>query len=255
VTFTKDELLAALPEVAYYLDTPATWTAVCQWFLNKRIAEDGGVVVLSGEGADELFGGYARYRVLHWLDTMIADPHLAGYGPLIQHAFGEVQPVSVPAHMLNRGGVGTLNHAITVVWQYGRGRTLVDTMSRVDFYTTMQALVRMADRMAACFGMENRSPFFDYRLMELSALIPSKTKITEHESKTILRQVARGLGVSWQITGERTKRGLTVPASWGDGKWSRGWFAKEMQIAWRARCLRPALCSNCESCGEPNDSR
>lgn len=244
VTFTKDDLLEVLPKVAYYLDTPATWTAVCQWFLNKKIAEDGEVVVLSGEGADELFSGYARYRILHWLDAMRADPHLATYGPLIERTF-DGPPARLLACMLDRSSGEDRVRAEYLVAAHGGQGSLVDRMARVDFYTTMQALVRMADRMSAAFGLENRSPFFDYRLMELSARIPSCNKVTEHESKTILRQAARALGVSWTITDEQTKRGLTVPASWGDGKWDREWFRDEMLKAWRNACLRPALCESC----------
>lgn len=247
VTFTRDDLLEALPKVAYYLDTPATWTAVCQWFLNKKIAEDGGVVVLSGEGADELFGGYARYRVLHWLDVMTRDLHLNGYAPMIQRCF-EGEPERVLASMLNRGGAETRSWANHLVLAHGGTGTLVHRMMRTDFYTTMQVLVRMADRMAAAFGLENRSPFFDYRLMELAATIPTGTHITERESKALLRQVARALSVSWKVTDEQVKRGLTVPKSWGNGSdWSRDWFAREMMDAWRKTCLRPTLCSGCAS--------
>ncbi|MCE5190504.1 MAG: asparagine synthase C-terminal domain-containing protein, partial [Actinomycetia bacterium] len=120
-------------------------------------------------------------------------------------------------------------------------------MMRTDFYTTMQVLVRMADRMSACFGLENRSPFFDHRLMELAARIPSSTKITKVESKAILRRAASRLCVDPRIISEEAKRGLAVPSSWdASGKpWDRTWFRDEMMKAWRKSCLRPALCENC----------
>jgi asparagine synthase (glutamine-hydrolysing) len=244
VTFTRDELLAALPEVAYFLDTPATWTAVCQWFLNRKIAEDGGVVVLSGEGADELFGGYARYRVLHHLDEILSDLHLGTYGPLIQRTLDGPLERYV-ANMLNRGGAEAHNGAVYLVAKHGGTGSLVDRMARTDFYTTMQVLVRMADRMSAAFGLENRSPFFDYRLVELAMRIPSSVKATHEASKVPLRSAASRLGVATEIVHERAKRGLTIPTSWGDGQWNRTWFATEMFAAWRVRCLRPALCREC----------
>ncbi|MBU0706725.1 asparagine synthase (glutamine-hydrolyzing), partial [Patescibacteria group bacterium] len=190
VTFTRDDLLRVLPDVAYHLDTPATWTAVCQWFLNQRIADDGNVVVMSGEGADELFGGYARYRVLYWGDRLRADPLLTEYGSLTARVLGA--PEDEMARMLDRGGrPWTLAHAECLVRQYGGGVPgMVNRMARTDFYTTMQVLLRMADRMSAAFSLENRSPFLDYRVMELSSTIPVGLKITEHESKAILRRVA-----------------------------------------------------------------
>lgn len=229
VTFTRDELLAVLPEVAFHLDTPATWTAVCQWFMNRRIAADDNVVVLSGEGADELFGGYARYRILYWLERMKDDPHLEAYQPLMLRTLGD--PLT---QMLDRSGGKYRPHARKLVKRYESGENACDRMAHVDFYTTMQVLLRMADRMAAAFSLENRSPLLDYRVMDLAAKIPSRLKVAEHESKSILRSVAARLGVPNEIVCEKTKKGLFVPAKWGEGKtWDRGWFRTEMESAWK----------------------
>ena len=252
VTFTLDELLAALPAVAYHLDTPATWTAVCQWFLNRKVAEAGNVVVLSGEGADELFGGYARYRVLHWLDRMLADTHLKTYTSMILRAL-DGAPERFLAHMLNRGGEDDLPFAKALVRNHSGAGSLVSRMSRTDFYTTMQVLLRMADRMAAAFSLENRSPFFDYRLMELAGRMPAVLKVTNEDSKAILRAVADRLGVPSKIVREQNKKGLFVPLQWGKQlgtglEWDRKWFATRMTAAWEKACLRPALCESCKTC-------
>lgn len=246
VTFSRDELVEVLPEVAYHLDTPATWTAVCQWFLNRKIAEDGNVIVLSGEGSDELFGGYARYRVLWWLEELRHDRGLAEYVPLIDRTVGS--PEDVLGRMLDRGDSRwTASHARELVVEYGGGADLPMTsrMARTDFYTTMQVLLRMADRMAAAHSLENRSPFFDYRLMEYAARLHPAWKIDRWQSKAILRSVASELGVPYGICAEKQKKGLFVPASWGTGgaKWNRAWFAELMRSAWETRCCRSAICS------------
>ena len=67
VTFDLDEARGALPHIAYHLDTPATWSALALWFLARQMHRDGVRVVLSGEGADEVFGGYSRYRMAWWV--------------------------------------------------------------------------------------------------------------------------------------------------------------------------------------------
>ena len=230
VTFGLADLLEALPKVAWHLDTPATWTAVCQWFMNRQIAEDGAVVVLSGEGADELFGGYSRYRALYWLMEMQADQHLEGYHSLCASLFGDIL-----AKMLNRGGDATLAHARLLVDIFGGKGDLVQRMSRVDFHTTMACLLRMADTMAAAHSLENRSPFLDYRVMELAAIMPMRWKVTASESKAVLREVARRLGVPGVVVDERTKKGLFIPwAAWrGEKGWDRSSFAVAMREAWR----------------------
>lgn len=245
VKFSVDDLMAILPTVAYYLDTPATWTAVCQWFLNQRAREDGNIVVLSGEGADELFGGYSRYRILYWVDKMLSDGHLAAYAPLVARTFsGDENQLLV--NMLNRGGQSSRRRAEDLINEFGGIGTLAARMARVDFYTTMRVLLRMADRMASAFGMENRSPFFDYRVMELAARLPDKFKINDDESKVVLRRVAERLGVDGRIVNEKTKKGLFIPPSWGKKlnggqDWDRKWFTSMMLSAWREMCLRQGL--------------
>lgn len=235
VTFTQSEMVAALSLIARHLDFPATWSACCQWFMNKRIAADRNVVVLSGEGADELFGGYARYRVLRALRLLCgSDIHLAGYEELAGRAAGAWDEVI--ARMLNRGGEESFVDALSFVRErFPRKPALPETaMARVDFYSTMQILLRMADRMTSAFSLEGRAPFLDYRLMELSTQIPEEFKVGS-ESKVVLRRVAARLGVHPSIVNESAKKGLAIPKSWSpDGTWDRGWFKEEMFAAWKA---------------------
>jgi len=252
VTFGPNDVLEDLRSVAWHLDTPATWTALCHWHLARQIAADGGRVVLSGEGADELFGGYTRYRLLWHLDRAASDPHLEpAYRPTRDQLLGP--DLEVLARMLDRSGGGpegpdrdTARHL--VARHGGSSPLLVDRMARVDFYTTMQVLLRMADRMMAAHSLENRSPFLDHRVMEWAARCPASWKITERESKSVLRNIARQLGVYKGTIDERTKRGLFIPwQAWRSqimgstvetpgarGAWDRSGFATLMREAWRS---------------------
>jgi asparagine synthase (glutamine-hydrolysing) len=232
VTFGYQDLVDALPQVIYHLDTPATWTAVCQWFMNKKIREDGSIVVLSGEGSDEIFGGYSRYRFLDHYTKAFSDSRLLAYGEVGQRALGSEEDVM--AKMLDRSSGKHLDYAREVVRRFSKGQDLAAKMARVEFYTTMQCLLRMADRMSSAFGMENRSPFLDYRVMEFGASLPTKYKINKY-SKAVVVEVARRLGVPPQIYDQETKRGLFVPwAKWTNGKgWDRSGFAEMAQRTWR----------------------
>lgn len=244
VTFDLQQARDALPQIAYHLDTPATWSSIALWFLARAMRKNGNKVVLSGEGADELFGGYTRYRVLWWLDQCRTDPLLANYKPVLDVVLGGSDITTVCSRLLDRSHNHTwLPFARMLVDQYLAPRAgYADTMARTEFYTTMQVLLRMADRMIASVGMENRAPFLDYRLMELAARIPTKHKITERWSKAILRVVAKRLGVHEAIVNETTKRGLVIP--WNvwcrqlpgqapRGAWDRQAFKSTMLTAWR----------------------
>jgi len=257
VTFGPSDLLDVLDRVVYHLDTPATWTAFCQWFLAKTIATDGGRIVLSGEGADELFGGYTRHRLLRWLDLAAEDPHLEpAYRPTRDHLLGPDRLVL--ARLLDRseGGRcskagGVLDDVLARPGMYRADESLIRNAGRVEFNTTMQVLLRMADRMFAAFSLENRSPFLDYRVMEFSARLPDHLRVSRHESKPVLRALARRLGVPRVITDERVKKGLFIPwkawrnelvgseaAKGSRGEWDRRAFSEMMKTAWRAVHLK-----------------
>lgn len=237
VTFDLDLALKALPEIAYHLDTPATWSALAHWFLAKKIHEDGFRVVLSGEGADEIFGGYSKYRLLFGADNIREDRNLKNYGPSIDYLFGS--SVDIVSKLVCRDP-SLLEKAKLLVKEFSReGRSAAEICSRLDWKTTLCCLLRMADRMTAAWSLENRSPFFDYRVIELGFKLPMNLKITNHESKHILREVARRVGVPRQIIDCKNKRGLVVPwNTWRQatgirGTWDRSDFSQEMLKAWR----------------------
>jgi len=116
----------------------------------------------------------------------------------------------------------------------------------------MQVLLRMGDRMATAWELENRCPFLDHRIIDFSCSLPTNWLLTGAESKHILRDVARSLGVPSAIVNEKTKRGLAIPwLRWAPqlglqlkgtrAEWDRSAFSEMMLQAWRENCLRDAL--------------
>lgn len=256
VTFSAAEMKEILPQVLYHLDTPATWSAVCLWKLAERIAGDGHRIVLSGEGADELFGGYSRYRILHWLQRAVDDLKLTAYKPTIDYVLGN--QLELVAKMLDRSPLGQYRARVTsLVTRAAEGAdSLPRVAMRTEFGTTMQVLLRMADRMASAWALENRCPLLDYRVIGLASKLPTAWLITDARSKSILRDVALRVGVHQQVVDEQTKKGLAIPwARWaaelgietagGRGAWDRSGFARLCWDIWRAKCLRPADCLGC----------
>jgi len=247
VTFSLQQALQDLPQIAYHLDTPATWSALPQWFMAQRIHEHNYKVLLSGEGVDELFAGYSRYRILRHLDQARIDPQLTNYQTLVNLVLEE--PKAILSKLLDRSLDNvSIDHARTLVERFSTSGDMVANMCRIEWHTTMQCLLRMADRMMAAYSIENRSPFLDYRLIELAARIPTRYKVTSHWSKAVMREVALRLGVSPTIVNNPTKTGLVVP--WNQWKrdteqtststtsdrgiWDRGDFTRSLTEVWRS---------------------
>ncbi len=249
VTFQLEEALAFLPAIAFHLDTPATWSAFGHWFLGRRMRADGARVALMGEGADEMFAGYSRYRALWHAQCAYEDDKLADYRVVVDRTLGGT-PREVIARLVDRSPGGCRReHALAIVDRFApelarprRGQVpdLVAASCLVEVYTTMQALLRMADRMNSAHALENRSPFFDHRLMEFAARIPTRYKITAEWSKAPLRTLALRLGVDSRVVNEKTKRGMVVPwnrwrGAYGErGTWDRADFNRAMWSAWRS---------------------
>lgn len=256
VTFDLAAAERDLGQVAYHLDTPATWTALSQWFLAKEMRSRGYKVVLSGEGSDELFAGYSRYRILWWLLQARRDPQLTKYQRLVNLVTAGSDG-DILAKMLDRSPDNrSYDHALHLVKNFSTTGDLVADMLRVEWHTTMQCLLRMADRMMAAHSIENRSPFLDHRLVELAARMPTRHKVTPAWSKAVLREVALRLGVPPSIVNDPTKVGFVVPwnqwrgtGSGPRGAWDRTDFAQAMLAAWRRvyrleepRSVRVAAC-------------
>src|SRR5439155_2945316 len=98
----------------------------------------------------------------------------------------------------------------TVRDAFARHTHLVDQMGRADADISLPSLITMNDRAAAAWGLENRTPFLDHRVVELAFQLPPALKIRDMEQKVILRKVARGL-VPDSIIDRKDKKGLIVP--------------------------------------------
>jgi asparagine synthase (glutamine-hydrolysing) len=89
---------------------------------------------------------------------------------------------------------------------------VIHLMGLNDFYSTMQVLLQMADRISMAFGIENRSPFLDYRLIQYAFSMPSKYKIRNGTSKWVFKEVARKF-IPSAIVERVDKRGFSAPVN------------------------------------------
>lgn len=215
-------------KIIYHLDTPCTWTSFSLWMLLERAIKDI-KVVLSGDGADEIFSGYHRYHLLHHDEQIKNLKALERYSYLVDRYYGS--PVERYTRIVNR----CENRYDKEVSRYleenigfyfsKMGHDHIHAMGVTDFYTTMQELLQFSDRINMAFAVENRSPFLDYRLIQFAFSMPSKYKIKNGVTKWILKKVAKKF-IPKEIAERVDKRGFSAPVNhwfgWGkNGKYDR----------------------------------
>jgi len=233
VTFTREEMLDVLPEIHRLTHGTGSWSQVCQWFAARRAKEDGIEVLLTGECADELFGGYTRYRILHHLDKIFSDYRLVAYQGIVRHVLGFESPRDAAARMLAR--TVSLEQAFALIDQHASHATSSVEMARlVDLHHGLPPLLENETACLQAFGAEARYPFGHPAVRETAARFFPDERVTTEYCKAPLRNAARHLGVLDMIVEEQTKKGLAIPQVWrpeGVPLWSTKWFVDLLKTA------------------------
>jgi asparagine synthase (glutamine-hydrolysing) len=226
---TAELFLAQLDELTWMHDEPLSHPnaiAMHQVFHQAR-HEAGLPVLLSGEGADEVFGGYDWYRtatrrerIHRVLGTRVTSAllHLLLRGP--------ARDLANPDYLLLANALGRdpeftgLPEVQDAVRrrraEYGGLCRGTDGVFLYDQLTYLQPLLQRQDRMSMAVGLEARVPFLDHPLVEWANALSSKVKLGNGEPKRLLRHVAEGFLPREIIY--RPKVGFRLPL----GEWLRG---------------------------------
>jgi asparagine synthase (glutamine-hydrolysing) len=251
VVVSPSEFFTALPELIWHEDEPIAFPSSVPLYFVSRLARQHVKVVLTGEGADELFLGYNRYRVTAWNERLGRAYWRLAPRPLRQGIGAAVH--SLPRQLRRYAERTTLalepspralffeNFAVfpgTVQRQVvapavldGRdpysdalacyaeapGGTL-ERMSHADLQTYLVELLMKQDQMSMAASIESRVPFLDHEFVEYVAAMPARFKIRGWRTKVVLREALRGLVPDPILT--RRKMGFPVPV----GRWIRGPF-------------------------------
>lgn len=234
---SADEFFDALPEIQYHMDEPqSNLSSVPLWFLAK-LAREQVTVVLSGEGADELFAGYAWYQdvpaiarykrlvprgIRRALGRFVADKHyFKGRNFLLKGA-------EMPEEwFVGQAFVYRADEADDVLKpEYTTGPDAFDVARPIydrvqDFcplskqqYLDMNMwlpgdILLKADKMCMAHSLELRVPFLDKKVMEFAEHVPARYRVNENGNKQVLRHAAnRCLPDEWAT---RPKKGFPVP--------------------------------------------
>lgn len=251
-----------LPKITWYQDEPVADPAAVALYFAARLAAGEVKVVLSGEGADEVFGGYDIYR-----EPAAVAPLQRLPGPLKQllRSASRILPEGLKGKNYLRRATTSLEQryfgnafiftedekrALLNREIYGQGwepPTAVTApyykqsirydgttrMQHLDFFTWLPGdILAKADRMTMAHSLELRMPYLDHVLFEFAATIPPQFKIRKGMTKYVLRQAA-ARHLPDEIV-RRPKLGFPVPIA----LWIRDSFKEQLRELFHSRIAR-----------------
>lgn len=233
-TITKEEYMEAIPRILYHMDEPlANPSAISLYFLAGMASQDV-KVVLTGEGADELFGGYNSY---------LQAPSKIWYNKIpygVRHVFAKMVSHFKEARGLNfiyRNGVRledihigigrvfsdkevgkivrdkkqiTTKEITAPIYEKYKSNSDLVKRQAIDYYFWLvHDFLHAVDRNTMAFGLEARTPFLDDEVYEVARRLPPYLKVNKKDTKVALRFSAKEVLPSNAY--QRKKLGFPVP--------------------------------------------
>ncbi len=257
VVVSPEDFFAALPKLVWHEDEPVAFPASVPLYFVSRLASEHVKVVLTGEGSDELLGGYeryyktvynlrlgARYRQLTTESMRTAvrrfiegrppgskmrrkltrtflclplDIRSIYFDNFSVFSRAMQHDLLTPETKERTGAIDPYSTAIEYIGGAGNGTSLNQWLY-ADIKTYLHELLMKQDQMSMAASIESRVPFLDHKLVEFSMRLPERMKLRGLTTKYILRRSMRGV-LPEQIL-KRPKMGFPVPL----GSWFRGRF-------------------------------
>ncbi|MDC3412415.1 asparagine synthase (glutamine-hydrolyzing) [Aquibacillus sp. 3ASR75-11] len=251
---SPEEYVQKLPKIMWHMDDPLADPACVPLYFVAREARKHVTVVLSGEGADELFGGYNIYREPESLRIFQTIPTPAkgllsrvasalpegvrgksflerGTTPLKDRYIGNAKMFEDDdkAMLLKSYHPNVTYQQITEkLFKHVEAEHPVNQMQYVDIHTWLRGdILLKADKMTMANSLELRVPFLDKEVFEIASQIPVDLKIANGTTKQILREAARGVVPDHVL--DRKKLGFPVPI--------RHWLKNEL-YDWAKRLIQ-----------------
>lgn len=243
---TGDDLLADLGKMIWHQDEPFGSTSIfAQWSVFKRVREAGVKVVLDGQGADEMLGGYASTVPYFFLEQQAQGNHLRLLAesrrwaslqgkpwlaqipdPRAQRLARFLSPPSAPPEAeqpwLDAGfaaaqAAGSIYVPAASHQAFGHENHFSNVLHRFFYLTNLPSLLRYEDRNSMAFSVEARVPFLDHRLVDYAFALPSHFKMRGGYTKRVLRDAMKGT-LPEPIRMRALKMGFATP----ERRWQAG---------------------------------
>jgi asparagine synthase (glutamine-hydrolysing) len=228
VVLDKKDFFDALPKLIWHEDEPIVWPSSVSLYFVSRLAAQEVKVVLTGEGSDEMFAGYSRYRLSllnermgkvygglpgaarDWIQSRITDSALLsgalrrklqhtvlGRGTSVESlyvdnwfsAFSRTEQQSL---LRSPNGAHTYDSFLRY-WNSAAAGSPLSRMLYTDQKTYLVELLMKQDQMSMATSIESRVPFLDHPFVEFSTRVPDHLKIRGGAGKYILKKAVEDL--------------------------------------------------------------
>lgn len=232
---TPEEYWSNFPKIQYHMDEPLADPAAVALYFVCKLASERVKVVLSGEGADEIFGGYNIYKepddmafynaipkpIRKAIGAMASKlPAKRGVNFLIRRSkdleerfignayiFSEKERKELLAIKTDAPNATAITKPF---YDKVKGKDNVTKMQYLDLNLWMTGdILLKADKMSMANSLELRVPFLDRKVMELAQRIPKRYRVTKENTKYAMRKAA--LGACPPLTANKKKLGFPVP--------------------------------------------
>ncbi|KMY52526.1 asparagine synthase [Bacillus sp. FJAT-27231] len=233
---SPEEFLKELPKIIWHMDDPLADPAAVPLYFVAREAKKHVTVVLSGEGADELFGGYNIYREPQSLRLFNYMPASMKY---LLKALGRMLPEGFKGKSFIQRGITPLEeryignakifeeqekklllrdyenylsytNITEPIYSQSANYDPVTKMQHLDIHTWLRGdILLKADKMTMAHSLELRVPFLDKNVFNVASKISANKKIKNNTTKYILRKAAEGIVPDHVLN--RKKLGFPVP--------------------------------------------
>lgn len=222
----KDNVLDYLEDMVYHMDEPIGGDpGFLPIFVLSKETKKFNTVVLTGDGADEIFSGYDRYKLLHYgrflkhfsvfkSDNQIVCRLNSMKGKGLMASFFEITRVFESSELLELG----LSDVKPDFSKYDNLKTSglnkiqlfdIDNLLWKDFFMK-------SDKMSSAFGLEQRNPFMNKDLVEFGLSLPVRFRLFGWKEKCILKDVCHD--ILPESIWKRRKHGFNVPIDyWFEG--------------------------------------
>ena len=239
---TKEEYMKIIPKIMYHMDEPTSDPAAVALYFVAKLASKDVKVVLSGEGADEFFGGYNTYReeidykfynkIPFFIRNIISKicsllPEVRGINFLVRRGQKlEDNYIGVNKVFSEKECLKVLKTKPTLknkdvtkpIYDEFKDASNIIKMQAIDInYWLIKDILQKADKMTMANSLEGRVPFIDKEVFKVASSLPIDYKVTKENTKVALRDAAKQVIPNESY--KKKKLGFPVPI--------RNWMREE----------------------------